>query len=228
MSAPDLTVQITGQGAVTGDMLNTYVSGCDNAGELRAFVGVQGVQVFMRGTNAPGDGGEGNFFWNSNSTAPDDNGKTTIVPYGSGSGAWTRLTGTGAGSNAEPGNPPGTTDTSQTMLGLNQVITPESTGRVLCIVSGEVQSTISGDGGNYELFYGSGTPPINGAPTTGTSISSGPGFIAAAANQIVPFSIQGFVVNLSQGTAYWFDLVYRAQTAGTFAIDNVTVTLIEL
>lgn len=91
MSAPDLTVFVTGGGAVTGDNLNTFVQSADTMAELRAFVGIQGIQVFVRGTAAPNDGGQGFFYWNVNGTAPDDNGVTTVVPYGSGSGEWTRL-----------------------------------------------------------------------------------------------------------------------------------------
>lgn len=91
MSAPQLTVSIDGTGAINGDLLNTFAQTCDTAAELRSFVGIQGVQVYIRGTASAGDGGQGFFYWNTTGTAPDDNGVTTIVPYGSGSGEWTRL-----------------------------------------------------------------------------------------------------------------------------------------
>lgn len=92
MAAPNLTVQIQGQGAVNADQLNTYAQTCDNFSQLRAFTGISGIQVYARGATAPGDGLQGNFYWNSTSTANDDAGATTLTPYGQVSaGRWTRL-----------------------------------------------------------------------------------------------------------------------------------------
>lgn len=93
MPAPALAVQINGGSPVSGDNLNTYEQTCDNVAELRGFVGVTGVQVYIRGTTTANDGGQGPFYWNSTGTAPDDNGVTTIVPTGVGTngGEWTRV-----------------------------------------------------------------------------------------------------------------------------------------
>lgn len=91
MSVPALTVQIQGQGAVSADMLNTYQQTCDDYNDLLNFVGVEGMQVYMRGFSTPADGGQGVFYWNPNGVAADDGGITTIVPYSAGSGEWTRL-----------------------------------------------------------------------------------------------------------------------------------------
>lgn len=91
MSAPALTVQINGGPPVSGDQLNTYGQTCDTVAQLRGFIGIQGVQVFLRGQSAPNDGYQGNFYWNASGTAADDNGVTTIVPTGSGSGLWSRI-----------------------------------------------------------------------------------------------------------------------------------------
>lgn len=94
MTAPALNVYVNGGPSVSGDGFNTFCQTCDSVANLRGFVGVQGVQVYMRGTLVPNDGGEGNFYWNSTGSAADDNGVTTIIPSGSvaGSGEWTRIT----------------------------------------------------------------------------------------------------------------------------------------
>ena len=92
MSAPDLQVYVTGSGTVSGDGLNTFVSGCDTLSQLRAFVGIEGVQVYARGQNAIADGGQGNFYWSLNVVSPDDN-LNVIIPPGAGGGGWLRLTG---------------------------------------------------------------------------------------------------------------------------------------
>jgi hypothetical protein len=91
MTAPALAVYYNGQGQVGADNLNTFMQTCNTASELRGFAGTTGIEVYMRGFSAIGDGGQGVFYWNVNSTAPDDNGVTTIVPNSQTTGAWTRL-----------------------------------------------------------------------------------------------------------------------------------------
>lgn len=91
MVAPSLAVQVSGQGVVSSDNLNTYMQTCNVASDLRGFAGTLGIEVYMRGFAAIGDGGQGVFYWNTGSTASDDNGVTTIVPSSSTSGAWARL-----------------------------------------------------------------------------------------------------------------------------------------
>lgn len=93
MSAPTLQAYIQGQGSVNADNLNTFEQTCDNVANLRAFIGLPGMQVFMRGYVDPGDGGQGDFYWNANGTGPDDGGVTTIVPNGAATGVWTRIIG---------------------------------------------------------------------------------------------------------------------------------------
>jgi Pectate lyase superfamily protein len=90
MAAPQLIVQIQGQGTVSADNLNTYEQTCDTVAELRAFIGAPGVQVFIRGYVTPGDGGAGPFYWNTTSIGPD-NGTSVIVPQPGVPGAWIRL-----------------------------------------------------------------------------------------------------------------------------------------
>lgn len=91
MVAPSLAAHFQGQGQVSADNLNTYMQTCNIASDLRGFGGTLGIEVYMRGFSAIGDGGQGVFYWNTGSTAADDGGVTTIVPNGSTSGAWTRL-----------------------------------------------------------------------------------------------------------------------------------------
>lgn len=86
-----LTLYEDGGAPVTADGLNTFIQSCDFAADLRAFIGVTGMQVYMRGYSAVGDGGQGNFYWNATAQATDDNGATAIVPYGSSQGAWIRI-----------------------------------------------------------------------------------------------------------------------------------------
>lgn len=90
MAAPALTVQAQGLGAVSADDLNTRVQWTSVATDLRAFTGVDGMQVSVAGTSAVDDGGAGTFFYDLASTAADD-GANVIAPTGSMSGRWLRL-----------------------------------------------------------------------------------------------------------------------------------------
>lgn len=94
MSAPQLTVALNGISSVSSDTFNTYNQTCNNVADLRAFIGVTGMQVFMRGYVTVNDGGQGNFYWNASATSvtnPDDNGVTNVVPNGTSQGVWTRI-----------------------------------------------------------------------------------------------------------------------------------------
>jgi len=89
MAAPQLTAYRQGQGVVSGDQLNTFESTCDTFADLRAFIGVPGLQVWARGGGAVNDGQGGPFYWNANGTA--DDGTNNIKPTGAALGCWTRL-----------------------------------------------------------------------------------------------------------------------------------------
>lgn len=91
MSAPVPSVYQNGVNQVSGDQFNSFIQWCVNAAQLRNITGLSGMTFYMQGFNSAFDGGQGLFYWNSSSTAADDNGVTTVVPNGSLSGAWTRV-----------------------------------------------------------------------------------------------------------------------------------------
>ena len=85
------TVSADGIGVVSAGQLNAYAFSCYNIGVLRSITGQTGMTAYLQGTNVPADGGQGVFWWNYASVAPDNN-STVIVPYGVTAGAWNRLT----------------------------------------------------------------------------------------------------------------------------------------
>lgn len=87
---PQLTVYADGPTAVSARQLNTLIQTCQTAAQLRGLIGITGMAVGLQGITAPGDGLSGQFYWNTASTAPDDN-MNVIVPSGSVQGAWIRL-----------------------------------------------------------------------------------------------------------------------------------------
>lgn len=84
------TVTADGVGVISAGQLNAYTLSCYNTGVLRSVVGQTGMTAYLQGTNVPGDGGQGMFYWNYSSVATDNN-STVIVPSGVVYGAWIRL-----------------------------------------------------------------------------------------------------------------------------------------
>ena len=84
------TISQNGVGVVAAGQLNAYQISALNTATLRSLTGQTGMTAFLLGTYVPNDGGQGVFWWNYASVAPDDN-STVIVPYGATSGAWNRL-----------------------------------------------------------------------------------------------------------------------------------------
>lgn len=95
MTAPALSAQVQGVGSVSADNYNTYQQTCSSIAELRAFVGLPGIEVLVRGLVTPNDGGAGLFIWASSITSPDD-GVNYIIPPGAGGGGWVRNLTSGA------------------------------------------------------------------------------------------------------------------------------------
>lgn len=89
MSAPFFQVYVQGSTPVSADELNTFVQGGALLANLQSFTGTVGMTVYLAGLNAPGDGGQGLFYWNATGSAND--GVNNIQPYGAAVGCWTRI-----------------------------------------------------------------------------------------------------------------------------------------
>jgi hypothetical protein len=92
---PENTLYADAVNQVSGDQLNTMLQVCSNIAQLRSFIAKSDMQVSVAGSISPGDGGGGIYYWNANSTGPD-NGTTIIVPTGSLQGAWVLLSSGGS------------------------------------------------------------------------------------------------------------------------------------
>lgn len=145
MTAPALTAYSNGINQVSGDNLNTNVFWCTTSAQLRSFnpnPAVQYLTVYMQGYSAPGDGGQGNFYWNTG-TGTDDGGLTTIVPNGSTAGYWSRI---------------GNSSTSYT---------PQTVSN-----SGGSATLTAANVSNQVLLFTGGSTPTNTFPTASAIIGS--------------------------------------------------------
>jgi hypothetical protein len=127
--------------------------------------------------------------------------------------------------------PTGTASGTLVMLGLNTTITPTVTGRVRISACGTVASGTTNDGGQWQLSYGTGGAPSNGAAVTGTQVGSVQVLTAdLAATDKYPFAVHFTVQNpqMTLGTTYWIDLAFSAISGGTFSMTNVLIEAFEM
>ena len=159
MTAPQLTQYIQGQGSVSADGLNTFMQTTNLIADLRAFVGVPGIEVAVRGQTVINDGGGGFYYWNSGGTGPDD-GFNTIVPFGAATGVWTRIVGAGSAPQS-----------TAILSGAGTYVTPIG-------AKGLWVRLIGGGGGGGGVNVGAfGNDGANGTPTVfgGTTANNGLG-----------------------------------------------------
>ncbi len=207
MTVPSLAVQIQGQGTVAADNYNTYEQSCNNVGDLRNFIGITGVQVFMRGYVSANDGGQGPFYWNAGGVHVDDGGITTIIPNGAATGQWTRLEIVGSGV--------GTVTEIDTGTGLKGgPITTSGTIQFDDAANGSILANISGG---------------SGAPIAHTLTSILDGVISSSQGSIIYRSASSWQA-LTPGTSGYFlqtqgasaDVQWSAGGSGT--VTNVSGT----
>jgi hypothetical protein len=124
-------------------------------------------------------------------------------------------------------SPTGTSVTSPgsggKMFGFAGSITPATTGTIN--FRARFDSTAATASCAYQINYGTGTAPTNGAANTGTSGGSTSGFTATNASSWSS-SLDGIVTGLTVGTTYWFDMLGTA-SSGNCALSNVTMNAVE-
>ena len=131
-------------------------------------------------------------------------------------------------------NPAATTSTTGVMMGLAVAITPRVSGKLIVFVSGQGDQGTGDNGFKFDIRYGTGTAPTNGAALTGTQIGgvvTGQVVGSTSTTDVptLPFSHQGIVSGLTVGTAYWIDISFGAVGGTTTATaSKVNVSVIEL
>lgn len=130
-----------------------------------------------------------------------------------------------ARSQSTPAGKAITASTATQMLGLAGSITPTVSGNVLFQVRGDVQASTISDC-TWQIRFGTGTAPLNGAASTGTNAgnSSNP----STATTAVPLTLIGYVTGLTPGTAEWIDVAATTSASSiTCTMFNPTVIAIE-
>lgn len=134
--------------------------------------------------------------------------------------------GTGGFTQSTPPSPNGGLGTPPTgntvMQGLAGSIHINSTGRMMIIISGDIQNTNPNGGGIMQVYYGTGAAPAwNAAPPVGANVIGQPvTFQQSNPQDIFPFDLNGIPSGLAPGT-YWLDIALQATgNAGSNTILN--------
>ena len=110
-----------------------------------------------------------------------------------------------------------TSSTSEVMggFGSSLSITPSSTGDVRVMMTGALGNATTGDLATFNVRYGTGTAPAQGAAATGTACGIPVQAIGNSTSpNTVPFTFYCEVTGLTPGTSYWFEPTIYA-SAGT-------------
>ena len=198
------------------------MAGTDNAVNIKS----QGTVYFNgTGTFSGLDGSTSGYVLTSNGTgvAPSFQAPTVLS---------TATTNTGNATSVAV-----TSSTSYVMAGIGASspgtswgLTPLNYTTVRVTIDGQCLNATNGDGINFIVAYGTGSPPAQGAAATGTTVGINTIWTALTGLllQGVPFSKDVIITGLSAGTAYWFDLQYKAVTGGTASFKNINTTAQEL
>jgi hypothetical protein len=125
----------------------------------------------------------------------------------------------------QPVNPGSTTSISLVMAGLGLQYTPAVTGKLRVQLVGGGKTATAMAGIAVGLRYGTGSPPGNLAPATGTGFGSQQFFGAPSTSLNGQFALNGVITGLTPGTTYWFDVAFDT-TASADAASLVNISAI--
>lgn len=135
--------------------------------------------------------------------------------------------------------PTGSASATLVALGLNTTYRPRQTGRVLVLLSAVAGNNTTTDGMTYNLYFGTGAAPSNGAAVSGTAIGSLQTITSLVASELTTsVNLHGIVTGLVAdsvnslgatvaGTTYWFDVMFSNVTGGTVTFTNANLSVIE-
>jgi hypothetical protein len=177
--------------------------------------------------------------WGPGNAAPDTNLYRSAVATLATDGSFVvggTFTSQAQSQSSTPTAPAPTLSTTLVMMGLGTnatgtpwKITPSSSGKVLVIVTGLVAVATAVASIVVGCRFGTGAAPANGAAVTGTRFgTSGDMTLLPVTNGVgLPFSATQ-VLNLTPGTAYWFDLALDCNGTDAASVSNVSISLVEI
>lgn len=157
-----------------------------------------------------------------NTIPADANG--TLTNDGAGNLSWESNAPSNSQSNVV--SPAAMTGAALLMMGLAVPVTPNRTGQLMVVISGEYTSDDAVGNTNFQLRTGTGAAPSNGDGTAGTLQQSN-SRISPDAVKRNSFSFNKLITGLTVGTPYWIDLAIKNVANGAVQLFGVSVSVIE-
>lgn len=120
--------------------------------------------------------------------------------------------------NVTSANPASTTSTTTVMMGLAMTFQTVYTQTGICMVNGQVGNTGNGTT-NLSVVAGHGTPPVFGAPLTGTVVGQPISYKGPSAGAWVPFAQTVLLSGITPSTPQWIDLAVSVTSGGSIVRD---------
>lgn len=156
----------------------------------------------------------------------------TVTAAGFLQGATNIVTGRARATSQGANQYPGLGSASPVQFGFNCVITPQTSGIMLAMVTGRFStngSVISGLA--HQLAYGTGPAPGQAAVASGNPFGFQNYTVAPVQSDgtTLPIALMGTIAPLTIGTAYWFDLqVWVGASTQNVTLGNMWMDVVEL
>lgn len=124
-------------------------------------------------------------------------------------------------------SPTGTNSGTPTMMGLAGSFTAMTTGQFLLIVT---LTVLGNNSGVYQIQYGTGSAPANGAAVVGTAAGQplAPNADIANASAANAITLVGIVTGLVVGTTYWLDITQACPSGNFVTPSKAGIIAVEL
>jgi hypothetical protein len=129
---------------------------------------------------------------------------------------------------SNPGDPTATSSTTEKMMGINKVVTPLYSTRLMVVITGVAANTTAAQGYSIKGRYGTGAAPANGASATGTQFGVTTIKDTVAAGVEYDFCIHCPIAALTPNTTYWFDLGLNARGSGAASVKRLSISIVAI
>lgn len=127
-----------------------------------------------------------------------------------------------------PADPATTSSLVGVMMGLSASITPVISGKIMIIISGDMDNDTNSRGSRVQIRTGTGSVPTNGISLTGTAQG---GLVSFEQNNLsvrTPFSLNAIQTGLVLNTPYWVDISLASITGGVSRVRDISISIVEL
>ena len=218
--------------------MNTGPTGSNGSSGTSGSSGSSGTSGSSGSSGTSGSSGSSGTSGSSGSSGTSGSSGSSGTSGSSGSSGTSGATGaTGSIANTTsqktPADPTTTTSLTGVMMGLSASITPVVSGKILILVSGDMDNNTDNDGVQVQIRTGTGSIPTNGAALTGNTQG---GLVKMQLTRVgndtiltrVPFSLNAIEVGLALNTAVWIDISLASITGGTARVRDVSISVVEL